>query len=118
MNYANELTESITSPSPATCAGLSKSALYLNIATRVDAMENEEKRIATNPATRAILSRPGKERKVTDALKRTAAFHTGDELRNSIPIQRNILTMRQVQAPTTNMGAELRRPLSSSRRWG
>jgi hypothetical protein len=50
-------------------------------------MENEEKRIATNPATRAILSRPGKERKVTDALKRIAAFHNGDELRNSIPKQ-------------------------------
>jgi hypothetical protein len=55
-------------------AGLSKSALYLNTATRVDAMENEDKRIATNPAIRAILSRPGEERKVTDALKRTAAF--------------------------------------------
>jgi hypothetical protein len=51
----------------------------LNIATTVDAMENEEKRIATNPATRAILSRPGKERKVTDALKRIAAFHDGYE---------------------------------------
>jgi hypothetical protein len=74
VNCADELTESITSPSPPRCAGLSKSALYLNTATRVDAMENEEKRIATNPAIRAILSRPGKERKVTDALKRTAAF--------------------------------------------
>lgn len=84
---ADRLTESITSPSPPTCAvGHSKSALYLNIATRVETIENDEKSIATNPATRAILSKPGKERKVTDALKRIAAFHNGDELRNGIPI--------------------------------
>jgi hypothetical protein len=58
----------------------------LNIAARVETMEHEEKSIAMNPATRAILSRLGKERKVTDALKRMAAFHIGDELRNSIPM--------------------------------
>jgi hypothetical protein len=50
------------------------SALCLKIATNVDAIENEAKRIATNPAIRAILSNPGKERKVTDALKTIAAF--------------------------------------------
>jgi hypothetical protein len=47
-------------------------------------MENE-KRIAINPTTRVILSRPGKERKVTDVLKRIAAFHDGDELTYYIP---------------------------------
>jgi hypothetical protein len=88
----------------------------LNIATTIDAMENE-KRIATDPATRAILSRPGKERKVTNALKRIAAFHDGDELGNYIPEKKNILTMRQVQVPMTNVGVEVRRPLSSSSLW-
>jgi hypothetical protein len=118
VNCANGLTESIIGPSPPTSkAGLSTSALHLNITTTVDTMENEEKRMATNAATRGILSRPGKDRKVIHALKRIAAFHNRDELRSSIPIQRNVLTMKQGQAIITNMGAELCRPLSSSSRW-
>jgi hypothetical protein len=81
----------------------------------VNAMENE-KRIATNPATRVILSRPGKERKgkVTNGLKIIAAFHDGDELRNYIPEKKNILMMKQVQAPMMNIRVEVRRPLSLS----
>lgn len=49
------------------------SALYLNIATNVAAMENEANRVAIRPAIRATLSRPGKERNVTAALKTIAA---------------------------------------------
>jgi hypothetical protein len=87
------------------------------MATTVEAMEKAEKRIVTKPATRAILSKPGRERKVTDALKRIAAFRD-DKLRNgAMAERRNRLTITQVQAPTTNMGATLRSPLSSSSRW-
>jgi hypothetical protein len=51
------------------------SALTLKSAMTEEAMLAVAQRIATNAAIRAILSRPGKERKVTDALKTIAAFH-------------------------------------------
>ncbi len=73
-----QLTDTIRNPSaPTTDTARSASALYLNSATTVDAIENAEKRTAMSPATRAILSSPGKERNVTDALKTMAAFHKG-----------------------------------------
>ena len=54
--------------------GRSKSALCLKIATTVAAIENAAKRTATMPVVREKASKPGKERKVTDALNTTAAF--------------------------------------------
>ena len=65
-----EHTESIKSPSPPmTCGGLSRSVLIVKIAKRVDAIEQIADIIATKPAIRAMLSKPDKERKVTDALR-------------------------------------------------
>jgi hypothetical protein len=59
--------------------GRSKSALCLKIATTVDAIENAAKRIATIPVIREKASKPGKERKVTDALNTTAALNDDKE---------------------------------------
>jgi hypothetical protein len=50
------------------------SVLYLKMATNVAAMEKEAKSVATRPAILAKLSKPGKDRKVTDALKTIAAY--------------------------------------------
>ena len=67
-------TESIKSPSPPiTCGGLSRSALMVKIARRVDAMEQIAEMMATKPATRVIPSKPDNERNVTDALSTTDA---------------------------------------------
>lgn len=67
-------TESVISPSPAAATGLSISALNRKRATTVEAMENDPKRIETRAAMRVRLSKPGKDRKVTDADKTIAAF--------------------------------------------
>jgi len=88
--------ESIKRPSPPmTCGGLSRSVLIVKIAKRVDAIEQIADIIATKPAMRAMLSKPDKERNVTDAL-------------------RTIDAMMQVHAPMTNMGAADLSPPSSS----
>ena len=53
---------------------LSKSVLCRRTATPVATIVNAAKRTATIPAVRATESKPGKERKVTDALSTIAAF--------------------------------------------
>lgn len=57
--------------------GRSKSALCLNIATTVAAIENVAKTMATMPVVREKASKPGKERNVTDALNIMAALRQG-----------------------------------------
>ena len=68
------LTDITMRPSIPTCGiGRPRSVLCRRIATAVEKSENVANTTATIPDVRAILSRPGKERKVTDALKTTAA---------------------------------------------
>lgn len=59
--------------SPTHDATQSISDLYRKKATKVDTIEKVASSAATSPAIRET-SRPGKERKVTDALKTIAAF--------------------------------------------
>jgi hypothetical protein len=65
--------------------GRSKSALCLKMATTVAAIENAAKRIATIPVVREKASKPGKERKVTDALNTTAALRNNDKEGRFLP---------------------------------
>jgi hypothetical protein len=51
--------------------------LCLKIATTVAAIENAARRMATMPVVREKASKPGKERKVTDALNTMAALRRG-----------------------------------------
>jgi hypothetical protein len=55
------------------------------MATTVAAIENAAKRIATIPVVREKASKPGKERKVTDALNTTAALRNNDKEGRFLP---------------------------------
>jgi hypothetical protein len=59
---------------PGEVIALSISALNRKRAMMDEVMLAAEKSIATKPATREMLSKPGKERKVTDVLKTMVAF--------------------------------------------
>ena len=111
------LTEMPTIPSTPTCAiGRSRSALCRKTATPVAATANAAKRTATMLALRVILSRPGKERNVTDALRTRAAFGTNSEKEGLKPLHgKQCLTIKQVHAPMMKSGdGPRRRPDSSS----
>ena len=108
-------TEITIIPSIPTCdRGRSKSALCLKIATTVAAIENAAKSMATMPVVLERASKPGKERKVTDALNTTAALQRQWKVGFYKKGRCIGLTTRQVQAPMTSVGVAYRRPLSSS----
>jgi hypothetical protein len=77
-----------------------------------------EHMIATNPATRAMLSNPGRETKVTEALKIMAACRARDISGSNLGETARVLTTTQAHDPITNIwiGPVLRKPLSSSNR--
>jgi len=74
-----ERTESVVMPSPVEHdSSLSMFTLYRKRAMTAEARLAVEHMIATNPATRAMLSNPGRETKVTEALKIMAACRARD----------------------------------------
>ena len=113
-------TDTPTTPStPTWDTGRSSSALCLKTATPVAASANAAKSIATMAAVRVTPSKPGKERKVTDALNTIAALYIyirairryNDE---AAEFKSKGLTIKQVQAPIINIGAGPRRSPDSS----
>ena len=75
-----------------------------------------EHKIATNPAIRGTSSRFGRESRVTDALRITAAYEARC-MSNRIPGSESVrvLTTRHAQAQIMSMGPALYKPLSSSK---
>ena len=82
--------------------GRSKSVLCLKIATTVAAFENAAKRMATIPVVREKESKPGKERKVTDALNTTAALRNDDK-EGRFLLRRKVMNLPQ-DRPITRVG--------------
>ena len=83
--------------------GRSKSALRLKIAKTVAAIENTAKRMVTMPVVREKASKPGKERKVTDAFNITAALRQGRSVASKGE-KGDGHTTRKVHAPMSSVG--------------
>lgn len=109
-------TETPAMPSMPMCdTGRSKSALCLRIATPLAAIAKTAKRIVTIAVVRVILSKPGRERKVTDVLNTIAAFFLcACVMREKLHKAEKRLTMRHVHAPMMSIGAGPRSSPDSS----
>ena len=72
--------------------------------TKEETMLNTEHVMATRPPIRAMLSNPGKDMSVTEALRMIADYGSG---KREVGTRLGNLTTKQAQAPTTNRGVVL-----------